>query len=190
LEWVIFAGMVMKSYRNNKTTIATIANYWKDNNQIDECRLNFDWDECEHHCWNCGLDAKSKTDPRKIRLDRCHIIPHSLGGLDIADNYVLLCKECHSNAPNCTDKYKIWEWIISNKKRISLSGTYKIENALILFKKRRKYSFLTIFNKIQDIDLINEIVKEQSKTIQTHFNKFNEETYYALLCNIYDRLNK
>jgi heterodisulfide reductase subunit C len=182
--------MVMKSYRNNKTTITTIANYWKDNNQIDECRLNFDWDECEHHCWNCGLDAKSKTDPRKIRLDRCHIIPHSLGGLDIADNYVLLCKECHSNAPNCTDKNKIWEWIISNKKRISLSGTYKIENALILFKKRRKYSFLTIFNKIQDIDLVNEIVKEQSKTIQTHFNKFNEETYYALLCNIYDRLNK
>ena len=68
----------MKNKRSNiKTTISEIIKYWI--KYEDECELNFDWSEADKICWRCGNERK---------LQRCHIIPDSLGGKDEPNNFV------------------------------------------------------------------------------------------------------
>ena len=68
----------------------------------DECGMGCDADEWHHRCWRCGY----------IRpLERCHVVPDSLDGIDEPQNYVLLCHECHHEAPNVNDNEFMMEWI-------------------------------------------------------------------------------
>lgn len=93
----------MKNKRANiKTTKQEIIDYWIEFE--DECDLNFDWSEANIICWRCGC---------KRRLQRCHIIPYSLGGKDEPSNFVLLCNECHIEAPNVESSTFMWDWIKS-----------------------------------------------------------------------------
>jgi len=64
-----------------KTSIEEIVDYWK--RHEDECGLSVDWAEAHERCWRCGCEKN---------LERCHIIPDSLGGKDEPSNLVLLCK--------------------------------------------------------------------------------------------------
>lgn len=43
-------------------------------------------------------------------LERCHIIPRSLGGSDNPENLFLLCRECHDDAPDITSKKFFLMW--------------------------------------------------------------------------------
>lgn len=93
----------MKNKRKNiKTTIPEIIDYWI--KFEDECALNFDWSEANIVCWRCGC---------KRKLYRCHIIPDSLGGKDEPSNLVLLCADCHEEAPNVESSTFMWDWIKS-----------------------------------------------------------------------------
>lgn len=94
---------MMKNKRKPiKTKISEIIDYWI--RFEDECDLNFDWSEANTICWRCGCERK---------LERCHIIPYSLGGKDEPSNFVLLCSECHQEAPNVESKTFMWDWIKS-----------------------------------------------------------------------------
>ena len=104
----------------DKTNLKDIAIYWRKNPYCCETELNFDWIDNEKVCWNCAKETKS--------LERCHIIPHSLNGIDEPNNYVLLCNQCHKQAPNNNNKNYMWEWIKSNKTPISLYNTYLANN--------------------------------------------------------------
>jgi Zn finger protein HypA/HybF involved in hydrogenase expression len=157
-----------------RTTKSQIAEYWIKNNNISELELNFDWSEANTHCWNCGDDRHGK-------LERCHIIPDSLGGSDSPDNYVLLCKSCHEEAPNINNSNDMWCWIKSNYMPLSFYGTYKIRKALIMFKQTEGYSF---FDKALTIKDFDKVIKEELKNISTHGVKFNISTYYYMLKNI------
>lgn len=86
-----------------KTTKKKIINYWI--RIQDECGLSIDWAEANERCWRCGYKAK---------LQRCHIIPESLGGKDEPANLVLLCTRCHIDAPNVESKTFMWDWIRAN----------------------------------------------------------------------------
>ena len=93
----------MKSKRKPiKTKTKEIIDYWIQ--YIDECGMNFDWAEADEVCWRCGCERK---------LYRCHIVPNSLGGKDEPSNFVLLCAECHQEAPNVEDKQFMCDWIKS-----------------------------------------------------------------------------
>ena len=83
-----------------KTTKKEIADYWT--SRQEELGLSVDWAEAKERCWRCGY---------KKTLERCHIIPDSLGGKDTPSNLVLLCKRCHIEAPNVEDKNFMWDWI-------------------------------------------------------------------------------
>lgn len=74
------------------TKIEEIVDYWSGNQ--DESGLSVDWAEAESLCWRCA---------QKRNLQRCHIIPRSLGGTEEPSNLVLLCAQCHSEAPNVND---------------------------------------------------------------------------------------
>lgn len=83
-----------------KTTKKEIVDYWA--SKQEEVGLSVDWSEAHERCWRCGY---------KKPLERCHIIPDSLGGKDEPENLVLLCKRCHIEAPNVEDKNFMWDWI-------------------------------------------------------------------------------
>jgi hypothetical protein len=69
--------------------------------------MGTDWDEAHKRCWRCGHDSS--------RLERCHIIPKSLGGSNKPENLVLLCNPCHKEAPDVTNKDSMWDWIKRTK---------------------------------------------------------------------------
>lgn len=85
-----------------KTTKREIIEYYLNNIPINEIDLNFDWSEADQVCWNCGDYSNT---------ERCHIIPNSLDGDDIPKNYVLLCNECHIDAPNTNNSNIIWVFL-------------------------------------------------------------------------------
>jgi hypothetical protein len=91
----------------NKTTKKEILEYHYEN--TDECGMGADASEWNTHCWRCGHERNTQ---------KCHVIPYALGGEDIASNYVLLCEDCHSEAPNVNDKEFMMKWI----KRTSISS--------------------------------------------------------------------
>ena len=68
----------------------------------EELGLSVDWAEAKERYWRCGY---------KKTLERCHIIPDSLGGKDTPSNLVLLCKRCHIEASNVENKNFMWDWI-------------------------------------------------------------------------------
>jgi len=163
----------------DKTTLSQIADYWIINNEIDETQLNFDWSDAHTHCWNCGDNKYRKS--KKNSLQRCHIIPHSLNGNDIPSNYVLLCKECHAEAPNTSNPHNMWEWIKSNYIPFSFNDTYKIRKALVMFEQKEGYSF---FDKEINIEDLDTAIKSEMCKISTHGNKMNVVTYYYMFKNI------
>lgn len=92
----------MSKRESIKTSIEEIVNYWF--RRVDESLLSVDAAEAHERCWRCGCER---------HLQRCHIVPDSLGGKDEPSNLVLLCKRCHADGPNVTDPDIMWDWIKS-----------------------------------------------------------------------------
>jgi hypothetical protein len=163
-----------------KTSIEEIANYWKKNNTISETQLNFDWFDAHTHCWNCGDNKYSESD--RVRLERAHIIPESLGGDDIPSNYVLLCRECHRQAPNTCDKENMWDWIKDNKKSISFYDTYRFQEVISILELKEDFIFI---EKVKDINLFEKLLAIEFEKVSWHaFEKYNISTLYFLLKNL------
>ena len=73
-------------------------------------------------CFGCGDFYNGHYDNKKandIPLDRAHIIPHSLGGSSSVDNIVLLCKECHREAPMYGTKEDFIGWLKRRESHIN-----------------------------------------------------------------------
>lgn len=100
-----------------------IVNYWETHQS--ECGLSVDWAEAEKLCWRCA---------HKRLLQRCHIIPRALGGDESPSNLVLLCAQCHAEAPNVADSDFMWIWLRAHA--VSFYGTYWQERGM------REYEFI------------------------------------------------
>ena len=130
-----------------------IVSYWMDKyvtadgDIVDECNASAD-DEVvvidlgEPECWCCrkpinsifGMKTYEDTlaqNPLKIwnsqcvrkELQRCHIIPHSLGGSDTdPGNYFLLCESCHKDSPDTANPKNFLRWFYKNRKRAWIGG--------------------------------------------------------------------
>jgi hypothetical protein len=64
-------------------------------------------------CWCCGASEGK-------RLQRCHIVAKSIGGIDHASNIVPLCRHCHDLMPDTPDPEYFWRWL--KKQQNPLSG--------------------------------------------------------------------
>ena len=84
-------------------TVEQIVKYWSF--EQDECGLGVDWSEGHQRCWRCGYERN---------LQKCHIVPKALGGSDGPDNLVLLCLQCHREAPNSSNPEYMWIWLRAN----------------------------------------------------------------------------
>lgn len=123
-----------------KTTKKEIADYW--GKYQEECGLSVDWSEAEERCWRCGY---------KKPLERCHIIPDSLGGEDKPENLVLLCKRCHIEAPNVESKTFMWEWLRAY-------GT-PFYDTFWKIRAYEEYKFIykkSFFDELKDRDIISD----------------------------------
>lgn len=142
-----------------KTTKEEIVQYWSKHQ--DESGLSVDWAEANERCWRCGY----------IRtLERCHIIPYSLGGKDIPQNLVLLCKRCHQEGPNVEDPEIMWDWIraygvpfydtfwnCKGMKEYQLVYGHSFENAIMYIMRHAKSS--------RDNNEIMNAIKEKATRI-------------------------
>lgn len=71
---------------------------------------------CEHEvCYACGREAK---------LQRCHIVPHSLGGSDMdVENYFLMCLDCHQQNPDTVYPKLFWHYIRNRPQYLNVFAT-------------------------------------------------------------------
>ncbi len=164
-----------------KTKIGDAIEYWS--KSISELDFNIDWSEGATHCWRCGC---------KSNLQRCHIIPYSLGGLDQPDNIVLLCTRCHAENPNLRDKTIMWDWIKAYK--VQFYDTFWLNLGLKEYEFIYQTNFLSDMNLILDVEeknedleaISNEIkltIREYATNASVHFgqNYFNAATVAGLL---------
>ena len=172
------------------TTIShkKIIDYWI-NQGIDELDLNFDWSDAHNHCWNCGCKNSDSRSKKGMLLERCHIIPHSLGGANTPDNYVLLCKKCHSEAPNINNKTSMWDWIKSNRILFGYTGTYKIMKAFQRLALERNKSVMDLVDHTKCHKTILDILRSNINEISTHMNYTNESTYYYMLKDFVEKVD-
>lgn len=122
-----------------------IFDYWKDKcitktgevkDQLVGDSVDVVTDYGEPCCWSCGKPvdlAKSKTYDelltnnqlskiyglQKVRssLQRCHIVPHALGGSDEdPSNLFLMCSECHKESPDTENPRNFLRWVYKKRK--------------------------------------------------------------------------
>ena len=98
--------------RPTMPTKEAIARWWWHHgwDEAREYRLNL-VDFGEPCCWACGTWRSSWTSWHKASLERCHIVPHALGGTNDPSNYVLLCKDCHLESPDTPHREAMLTWI-------------------------------------------------------------------------------
>lgn len=148
-----------------KTTKVQIWRYWMEHRPINERHLNFNWYEGNSHCWNCGYKMK--------KLERCHIIPAALGGMDIPSNYVLLCKHCHNEAPDVGYPEAIWMWIYS--KGGHKGKGYYSSKAMDLLREREGVDFGELAEVYGGVE---ELTKEVFNIVSDHRGRIKLTSYY------------
>lgn len=159
--------------RTIKTTVKEIAEYWKNNISCCETELMFDWSDAEFCCWACGFDKRKY-------LQRCHIIPHALGGKDVPENYVLLCGDCHEEAPNVNNSTAMWDWLKEIK---NTSPSMGLPMALGMMSALNKFGVEKLVKLLTEHDPTGEKYNKMFKNIGTHgFRKLTSSSiYYALV---------
>lgn len=145
-----------------KTSKEEIYEYWF--SRIDESDLSVDASEALERCWRCGS---------KRSLERCHIIPRSLGGEDIPSNYVLLCKRCHLENPNVYDSESMWDWLRAYKEHHY--NTFWINRGMEEYERIYKSKFkddIAIFNQYLTEKEAKEFLEEDMDNYATnHFGQ-------------------
>lgn len=148
----------MSNRENIKTKKEEIVDYWF--SIIDESDLSVDAAEANERCWRCGC---------KKSLQRCHIIPDSLGGKDEPSNLVLLCKRCHLENPNVSDPEIMWDWLKAYK--VSFYDTFWYIQGMKEYKRIYKKSIreeLTERN-INGFESFKKIVENKIEKTTYHF---------------------
>lgn len=141
-----------------KTSKDEICEYWF--SRIDESDLSVDASEALERCWRCGSERS---------LERCHIIPRSLGGEDVSSNYVLLCKRCHLENPNVYDPEIMWDWLKAYKE--NHYGRFWINRALEEYERIYKREFkddIAPFNQYLTDEEAKEFLDEELDNYATH----------------------
>jgi hypothetical protein len=109
------------AYIDTLPSKAQIFDYWKD--RFRKIGIFIDWGEPS--CWSCRFHYGTKYDIKRsdagwdqifdgwnrIPLQRCHIVPRSLGGTDEPSNLFLMCRECHDLAPNTAVPEIFFQWV-------------------------------------------------------------------------------
>ena len=148
------------------------------NPTFNEVELNFDWSEAETHCWKCGRDMGNRLG----KLERCHIIPAALGGVNEPYNFVLLCSNCHSLAPNINNSSVMWDWLkVSVYAKFSLYNTFNVRLALEMYEREFGHS---LFDDASKQEGFMDRLREACGNISDHSSVINASTLYYLMISL------
>ena len=152
-----------------KTKKEEIISYWRA--RQSECGLSINWNDADQRCWRCGC---------KSNLERCHIIPHALGGKDEPENLVLLCKRCHAEGPNVKDSEVMWDWIraygvtfydsfwaIEGLKEYKFIYGCSFENTIIYIVEHSEVNI----NEREIVKFIENEVKNMKEKLNVHYGE-------------------
>jgi 5-methylcytosine-specific restriction endonuclease McrA len=109
----------MSAPRDTAPSRTAITEYWRrraeyeyrsgDHSEAYKLRII---DYGEPSCFACGYwNPRWTTWSKADGLQRCHITPHALGGINEPSNYVLMCADCHDAAPDTLDRRFFFQWI-------------------------------------------------------------------------------
>lgn len=161
-----------------KITHKEILEYWAATE--DECGLAVDWAEAHERCWRCGY---------KSRLQRCHIVPDSLGGSDHPSNFVLLCSRCHREAPNHTNPKYMWAWLRATC--VPFYDMYWTQRGMEEFEKvfRRK-PFSNLDESKVSLGEVLELLRDEFDKTTVHWGegRLNPSTIACVIAEIEERL--
>ena len=164
----------------------------------------------EHYyprCWGCGLSVlrDSKIDEwvtkqcldedeesnlkriwnskeTKHKLNRCHIIPGSLGGEDEPSNLFLMCSDCHHLSPDTKYPSMFFKWVIERRKQM-LFGTFhpnyilkKVDELLVRDHRITIIDLLERIHKLGGDSKVSNLQEFMHDRIGTHGNKITESS--------------
>jgi hypothetical protein len=149
----------MMSYVDTLPSKAQIFDHWKD--RLGQIGIFIDWGEPS--CWACHFHYGAKYDIKssdagwdeifdcwdRMPLQRCQIVPRSLGGSDDISNLFLMCRECHDLAPNTSVPAIFFQW--AKGQRHDRRETAKLENEFRSFRVTDDEK-LKLFEIIQDVE--------------------------------------
>ena len=128
----------------------------------------FDYLEDYPTCFICGKDK---------RLEICHLTPKELGGSDECDNLVLLCKRCHSKAPNIKYKEIMISYIHETKKEYNLLFHMKhsqskeiLDNAIIIRERLDNISNKYTLSNENFIKFVCDQLSENTTVVEGHYD--------------------
>lgn len=112
-----------------RTSRARIAEYWLG---TKEGRARYPknpalMDLGEPHCFACAEPGNWPDGQlwglwNRSGLERCHLVPRMLGGEDSPENLVLLCGECHHDAPDVGDPSYMLDWMTRRESKFARIG--------------------------------------------------------------------
>jgi hypothetical protein len=97
------------------------------------------------------------------KLQKCHIIPHSLGGDENPKNMFLLCKDCHEESPDTNNPKNFFKWVY--RKRNSPSHL------------RKRYMMFVEECIERDVNSSTANEDEWLKNSAPHAARFSDYTY-------------
>jgi HNH endonuclease len=155
-----------------------IVDYWTA--RESECGLAVDWAEAHERCWRCGY---------KSHLQKCHIIPKSLGGKGDPSNLVLLCGRCHREAPNVADSRFMWIWMRATC--VPFYDLYWTTRGVEEFEKmfgRKPFTSIE-FDPVSENNAL-ELLREEIKKATIHFGegRMNPSTIASIFALIEERI--
>jgi hypothetical protein len=157
-----------------------IVDYWTA--RESECGLAVDWAEAHERCWRCGY---------KSRLQKCHIVPKSLGGINDPSNLVLLCGRCHREAPNVADSRFMWIWMRTTC--VPFYDLYWTTRGVQEFEKmfgRKPFTTLAV-DPVSEEDALG-LLREEIKKAIVHFGegRMNPSTIASIFALIEERITR
>ena len=159
-------------------SLREVVNYWS--SRESECGLGVDWAEAEQRCWRCGYASA---------LQRCHIVPDSLGGVSDPSNLVLLCARCHREAPNVADPRLMWIWMRTSC--VPFYDMYWTTRGVQEFEKMfgRKPFTTPQFDGLAEGRAV-ELLREEMRKATIHFGegRMNPSTMASIFALIEERV--
>lgn len=179
--------------------VKTVDDVWNKLSLDKYIRVVYDWGEpC---CWACDKTIMSTYEENeedlnivgfgkiwndrcvKSHLQRCHIVPRTLGGADSPENLFLLCNDCHEKSPDTINKKSFFRWVFDQRKT-HFFGTYKphivLEKVREILSRRGMDELLTDVAKcLTDVEKASESFGEyMRKHSETHEFRYSETTLF------------
>lgn len=110
------------------------------------------------------------------RLQKAHIVPHSLCGLNTPNNFFLLCESCHKDSPDTIFEKEFFKWVYKRRHHNPLWEM--VQNSLLRYPEE-------VYENVS-IPSAESIRRFAKSTTTTHYGECASATIEAIVNHIID----